>query len=816
MTTDATFRGRSRLLAAVASTCLVVSVVMLVYGAAVEGGKLAQRVVTLGGLARAVIVCAAYWIAVLLAVRFAGRRRLPLAIGLVLLVVSMSAEFAATAAALLLFASAWSLGDLVLRRVTSLGNDATGFVVRTASGLAIVGSVLSLLALFPVNTPATYVLLLIAPIGLDVRSLGRLIGGWLATGHDEITTPALLGLGVLGNVALVALLVALLPEVGNDALSHHMALLAHLRDFGRWHFDVERTLYAVMPLAGDFLYAAPFMLAGEFGARLANLGCFFLLLVLVYGWTRAASVPGITLLCVLCAAAIPLAFLETSSLFIENPWALFLVTSVALVARLHESEAAATGIYPAALLCGAAVATKVMAVAAVPAIVIAAALAVGRNHPRHFWLAMALGLAVAMPPYVIALVETGNPVFPFMNSVFRSPHFYSTDIETSWHGTLDPLFLYRATFDSPAYLETTHAGAIGFVPLLAFPMAVFVSLIAGPRRARVVAVTAVSFVVIVIATTAYLRYIYPAFFLLTLALGSVLAELHAYTRRTFDAARVVLAFGVAASLPLVTSLLVGVKDFPVEAVFSEHARSEFIKEVAPHRAIVDRINLEPLESGNAAFLGRPYVAGLQRPVYMRSLLTPIFSTALLSDFSPANVAKALASRGVAFAVVDSTTPAPLVETIGKLGTLMMEHGTARLYRIDDRGGHTAEVSRPLPAAPPDWSLLGNPAVSAEGDVTVTSTDYVGSRAPVSGGVRYRVDTLARCDAPGEHLRVQISWMDENDGLIEVSYVDKPCRRDWHTESASFVAPRGADHAAVYVLGADTSRVVLRRVALERE
>ena len=44
-------------------------------------------------------------------------------------------------------------------------------------------------------------------------------------------------------------------------------------------------------------------------------------------------------------------------------------------------------------------------------------------------LAVALGAAIAAPPYVTAWVKAGNPVFPYFNDVFRSPHY---DMKPDW------------------------------------------------------------------------------------------------------------------------------------------------------------------------------------------------------------------------------------------------------------------------------------------------------------------------------------------------------------------------------------------------
>jgi hypothetical protein len=350
---------------------------------------------------------------------------MPILITAALLLVAAAAQFAAVAAVVLVFASAWSIGDLLLRRGRQFQSGLVDEVVQMAVGLAVLSWLLSLLALVPFANPATYFALQAIPLLFNGRSF---IAAMRERALLRFRRPGLAEFALtvaLGNLLLVLLLAALLP-VGSDALSHHLALIAYLRNFGSWHFDLERSLLALMPLAGDFVYAAPFMLAGEYAAKLANFGCFLLLLGLVYGWVRETASRSLALLATLCAAASPLALMETNSLFIENPWALFLIASLGTITRLRDRPDPAN-LYAGAITFGGAIATKMLALAAAPVIAIAL-VGVMRHEVRlrvHLARAVALGLLVAIPPYAIALIKSGNPIFPFFNTLFKSPHFDS-------------------------------------------------------------------------------------------------------------------------------------------------------------------------------------------------------------------------------------------------------------------------------------------------------------------------------------------------------------------------------------------------------
>jgi hypothetical protein len=804
-------RGPSAVAAGVAWICIVGALSLFAYGLW-RSGILARPTVAPPQLARLAIASGAYWIAAWAGLKWLGRERAPWLIGGLLLAVAGAAQFAATASVLFVLASAWSIGRIAFRQPSRAAGGVMP-VARIAFGLALLSWFLSLAAIVPVSTPATYVVVLSLPVVCNWREMAALLRdppvAWASSTRAETVLLAL-----VGNAALVALLLALLPEVGNDALSHHLALLAFLREFGYWHFDVGRTLLAVMPFAGNFVYAGPYMLAGEFGAKLANFGCYLLLVALVVGWTRETAPRSAALLAGLCAATLPLALLETSSLFIENPWALFVASSVALAARSVDGDEPPASLYAAAALFGAAVASKPMAAAVAPVVLIAAYIGLrGPGRWRRLAAASLLGLVIAMPPYVIAFVKTGNPTFPFLNSVFRSPLFLPTEIHTSFVGTLSPLALYRATFFSDRFIEASP-GAIGFVPLLVLPLVVATLILAGRRRDFVLIAAMLAFGIAVFAATAYLRYVYPAFVMLMMGLGTSLGLWHARDRAIHRAETAVVLVGAVATIPWLTAAAPAIRALPFEAAFSRDARAHFVDVWAPHRRLVERINLEPAAAGNVAFLGAPYTAGVLRPAYVRSMLNPSFSSEITLARTTDQVKKALFSRDITYVVVDGGTPAHLADIVREHGTLLVD-GLAQLYRLDDADWFTREV---LPATKPSatgkgWYVQGSPAEDGEGNLLVTKADYVATRASVFPRTRYRLEVLFRCGAGEAELRAQVTWLDASEAVLGVTANDRACRSALTKDAWTLLSPPRAATAVVHLMGVTAVPVALARVSL---
>jgi len=159
-------------------------------------------------------------------------------------------------------------------------------------------------------------------------------------------------------------------------------------------------------------------------------------------------------------------------------------------------------------LFGAALSVKLMAVAFIaPAAAIACFTVARRKQVRAAVPAAMLLLVFAAPPYLYAWWKTGNPVFPFANSVFRSPYFPKTSlIDARYNEPLTWKTPYEATFRSSHFYEGRN-GSFGFQYfLLLLPAAILMSRRA-PRALLGIAVSA-SFMLLAILPN--LRYLYPA------------------------------------------------------------------------------------------------------------------------------------------------------------------------------------------------------------------------------------------------------------------------------------------------------------------
>ena len=298
--------------------------------------------------------------------------------------------------------------------------------------------------------------------------------GWLA----------LLQMAIAIHLFLVAR-----PDVGYDANAMHLHIALLMDAHHQFPFDVTRYAWAVMPLGADWAYVAAYLLGGETAARFANL-CFGALAChLVYELVRRHARPELGIASVALLASTPLAFLETGSLYIENLWAAYLLAALFVTLEMRSASESRPLYWVAlALLAAGAMQCKVIGVLWLGPLVVYALLtgrpreALRASDARVFAV-LALAVLLAAWPYVNAWIRTGNPVFPFMNHVFRSPLYDAAAAFTNplYVTPLRPWSLYETIVGSKRFGEGEDGGG---GPALAAAAAARVRRIRAPAPRR--------------------------------------------------------------------------------------------------------------------------------------------------------------------------------------------------------------------------------------------------------------------------------------------------------------------------------------------
>ena len=552
----------------------------------------------------------------------------------------------------------WPLAAVLffLLACLTLGRLLTGVtdLVALLAGLCATLCLVSLLAHFPVNYPATYALMLGAILLVRPRTIIECFaafrnypGPWIAIALVPI---------------LAHWLIVLKPEVGADALSMHMVVPAFVANHHQWSFDFRHAAWAVMPMGGVWCYTVPYLLGGEFAARLLNFALLVVICAFVYRLARRWVDPPAAFLLVALFASTPIVQMVTGSLYIENFYA---VLFLGALAAAYENRLVIAG-----FLLGCALAVKLTALP----FVLAAALLLYRRKPA---LAM---LAFGAPPYLYAWWKTGNPVFPFFNNLFHSPYF--AQIASPDPRFTEPLTwrtLYDITFETHRYWEGQD-GSAGF-QLLLIPLV----LLAIRRDWRFVTV-ALGSTVLAFLVKPNLRYLYPAFPVLTLGLALV------WRRVLWPVCGIALALNL---LYLPSSSFYH-KQFCLNP-FDRGEAKEYVAANAPARLAVERLNREHA-GGNALFLSNMDIAGLRAAAYSDGWHSYLFLNRVTAQNTPDDVARLFRQLDIRHFVYPVSTPvheAQVRRFLLDYTKPEAEFGAVRLASLS-----VPSVRPPAPPAPP--------------------------------------------------------------------------------------------------------------------
>lgn len=573
---------------------------------------------------------------------------------------------AALASAVWFFFSAWMLGRRMLRGPA----DAVEESVALLLGASAILTAVSIAVMAPVNYGAVYGAALAVPI------LAAPLESWacLRRAGSALSIPGERGRGWAAGCGLLAFvlgthwLVALKPEVSSDGLAMHLVIPSRVAHAHQWSYDVHEFTWAVMPMGGDWAFTVGYLLGGEAAARLVNLG---FLLVLAWMVARIAGrwVPApLALLAAALFASSPIVQLVTGSLFIENQLAA-LVLGSAVSLGLYRERRERRWLLASAALAGFAAATKFGGLAFAVPLGVAAFHEIWRQRRKEGFLRPAALAAVcfigmAAMPYANACRLTGNPVFPFVNTVFRSPHFDSETpfVDRRFQQGMGADILYQITFRSGRYLESQN-GSLGFQYLALLPVCL-VGIARQPYLGRLALGVIPAGFLLVFAGQTYLRYIYPLLPLFTVGLAAGLTQVRARDRWLYREVGMAAAGIVLLNLYFLPASSWYHREFYFDARRNPEAAEKYLTRSAPSRALAEYLNREHA-GAKVAFLEENGVGTLAAQAYADAWHSYTYFMRLNRAESAVDFLRLMAELGVEFVIApakESGIPARRVYT----------------------------------------------------------------------------------------------------------------------------------------------------------
>jgi 4-amino-4-deoxy-L-arabinose transferase-like glycosyltransferase len=727
-----------------------------------------------------------------------------------------SAALGALVAMLLIAWSAVVFGRLLLTRFGAV-NDRDALL----AGLAAFGTIVGILVHWPINHGYVYCALVATPLLVGRRHALEFAGRVLAWCCSE-RTDGLASIALQLAVAAVAslhVLAALMPEIGFDALAMHLLVpLRVVRDHV-WQFDFGNYVWALMPMLVDWVYTLACMLGGEASARLVNAGATLLLAKLVHDLARWAGAGDLAArAAALLFLSTPLALSESGSLFIDSLWTcLLLGGAMALLRALVRGEGVeprAGDVVVAGITLGGALAAKAVTMMVLPVLGIVA-LAGARRWPwRRLAGAAAVAamaaVAIGAVPYAYAWIASGNPVFPFFNGVFRSPHYPTSDFEAAAFGrgvTWD--VLHAITFDTSRYLEALP-GAAGFQWLLLVAPIAVAGVIARSGRVLLLLAIAAAAGWLTFQQTAYLRYVLPTFALAAAAVGGAFASAAAGGRVPRLALALAVALAVALNLRCLASGGVFTTIVP-KVLFQATARDRHVAAHAPMRPLAVAANALGAPGAPVAVFGAPLTADLHddalAPSWHNWRYQGEVQEAVAAPHADA-IGDLLARRGARLLVLaDGWGDERARQRIRDASHELLSLPPLSLRRLDDRFSFRRELlAEPGFAAASAWSVAAPATIEPGRGAVIAPPGAVSQHVAVAPARPHRlVARLRRIDATAAtHVRLQLDWHRADGSVTRRDLEVRACGADSTELRLDAVAPRDATAVTVHVVGFDAA------------
>ncbi|MDQ7858093.1 MAG: hypothetical protein RB149_04675 [Armatimonadota bacterium] len=738
----------------------------------------------------------------------AGRRP---AEGLAVIVVCAAAVILAAgasvagplAAAAIFFGAAWGVGASVAGQLGLDGGAWRNVPLRLAMGWAVLAVTGTVAGAAGVLSRGVVGATLLVGVGLAAVELGR---AWPFRPRDHAArrthAPSVVGWCGLAVLLLGALIGALAPEVGHDALAAHLPVAREFAARGAIVAMPSNTA-SYLQLNADVLYTmAMLALPGAELPKLLHFGAGATAALLVYDLGVRLHTPGAGLVAAAVVAGTPLVWWLAATAYTDL-WVTLFVVGALWAADAYRRRPGAGRASAAGLLAGAALGTKMTAAAFVVPLVAVLLLWVLRSDAGRDRLRALAGLAAGLVVgggywYARAYALLGNPLHPLFPELFGLP--WRAVLPTAFgmgRGPLDLLALpWRVTVHPARFVEV---GSIGVVYLLLLPAA-----LAGLVRGTVPRWLATVFVGAGLTwalTAQYLRYFVPALPLAAL-MGAVGAWSLPGRWRTVTIAGCITAVAAVSGSWVVRSGW----ELAYRVAVQHLARGDYAALRVPGYRVA-RFSARALPA-DARILsaGENLVYYYDRdvlPASWRSLrYDPEIGQRLLGFGSGERVKGELRRHGFSHLVV-----APATRNVARrfrdswiAREAFWEEGPRLLYADGNR--YLFEVNNPLGPVVSGPSLLPQAGADAGRAVEVA----------VSAGTLYALEAHVRADGGAGRVVLRVEWVDAADRpLVASPRREVAVGEGWRRVAMAATAPDRAVTAVVAVEWVGRSRGIMRSV-----
>lgn len=533
-------------------------------------------------------------------------------------------------------------------------------------GIGLIGTIIGLGAHRAIAYPGVYGVLILLPFALISRSEHALnfkkLIKFNSIDHELREQPLIAIINSLtSSICIIYFLYCLLPELGFDALVYHLFIPAQMASKHFWGFDVEKYIWAVLPLLGDWIYTLSFVLSGESATRILN---YFFILIgarIVFLISEELGLKTIgKYLCVFIYFSCPLTFAVTSTLYVESIWgAYFMAASYLILKMIKPSNIDPKIFLLISLLIALSAATKMATIVLLPTIFLTLLLftsVLNRANLKVFLWGTGIFCTIGLIPNITAWIKTGNPFFFILNNIFKSPYFSPQNFTAPHNQGISFDTLYKITFNTGLYLES-YLGGIGFHLILLSPILMLGMIFGILNNKKLLALLFICIVGIIsiFITTSYVRYAYPLFTMLGICCVAAVEMIECRpifknTLRTF-----LICIGLV-NIIFLTNSSAGYRIFSLPAIISNSKKHNYLIEMNSLRVAVEVVNGLNIKNMPIACFSQPLVAGLKADALHTNWYNVNFLNEAIKADTPEKMRAMLKANKVDYLLVQEGAP----------------------------------------------------------------------------------------------------------------------------------------------------------------
>lgn len=715
-----------------------------------------------------------------------------------------------------IFTASFLLGKNILR-ILKLEEFNSDPVFSMLTGLGIYATYTGIFAHFPINYPSLYIVITAAPCIIWYRQIFDEYKKLYCYTNISCRKINILDIAI-ASIASIYFVVALMPELGFDALAMHLFIPVNLFFNHKWNYDVQTYVWAVMPMLADWIFSWGYMLGGEICSRLLNFGFIILIAFLIKSiclW--AGGTKNGAKWAILLYISTPLTFAVGSTLFIEPVWSAFLMAGIYLILKTtFDGHGGGSVIRFAGLLLGFALASKAITLSILP--ILLAILLIGYKcwlkykNAKNIVYGLLIFIAVGCIPYVNALQLTGNPLFPFFNDIFKSPFYPSVGFDSLvaffGRGLYFDTF-YKLAFQSGKYFEATP-GASGFQWLtLSLPTLIFLGY-TRDKKGLTILLLSLLIVMSIFHSVSYLRYAFVAWAVLAIVIGLAVDRANHLSKKIQLCLLLSIIITTSLNLAFLTSGAF-YRDFSLKSIVDSSNEDRFIISRLPIRKAVKLINELNVSGNPVAVFGNPLAAGLAADALYPNWYSGKFQAEISQAETAQQLVNALLARKVEYIILESgwsssgccgdgSKKQSLIEDISEN---ISNIGSINIRKIKDEFRFKYELLlNPNFLEITGWNLSEAAKYNPKTRVILSSLESpVTQVVQILPGQKYRNTVTARCSNSRETKgRIQINWLDSEGKFLDASIKIFECTQDWVEHSMVVAAPNGATSGVVYIVG----------------